>query len=116
MGRELQRKILTGMMKTIPLNSRDLKLITESLKSANSLKVECGLLALKRTFHQLFTEPALNPRRTVMAKNYANRTLDQVTEALAAALKTPGTFTYKAMGLACKLLVHVDSYSLYSEG
>jgi hypothetical protein len=58
MGRELQRKILTGMMKNINLSQNDLNLIVESLKSGNALKVECALVALRRTFSQLFPGPS----------------------------------------------------------
>jgi len=41
-------------MESVFLDSSDYELIIAALSSGNKMKIECGLIALKRTFNVLF--------------------------------------------------------------
>ena len=51
---ELQKRILLSKMESVTLDSSDYELIIAALSSGNKMKIECGLIALKRTFNVLF--------------------------------------------------------------
>ena len=85
---ELQRKILLSKMETVTIESCDVQLITAALLSGCTMKAECGLIALKRTFNRVFVEkPAsFTPANFRIEAEQRQRMTSEIIEAIKASM------------------------------
>ena len=77
-------------METVTIDSCNVHLITTALLSGCSMKIECGLVALKRTFNHLFVErqASFTPANFRIEAEQLQRSTSAIIEALKASMQS----------------------------
>lgn len=110
----LMRQLLAGLVENVTVGRRDFGPIANALSSGNVIKIECGLIALKRAF--IHFEKMGNPHGSELISEHATKDLKLIADALHSCLViNAGEFHSQAMGLLLKLWRHAfNSQCLYS--